>query len=217
MMTAHPRLAGPQSGRRVLFSQLWGKTLFFILPALIFFQQGHLARAQANIRFEAQASPAAVSVGDPITFTLKIEVQGRLNIQPTLPDWGGLIVSGGPSTQQQYRTDGSGMRMTLNYIWELTAPRPGRYTIGPSEINNGIRAWQTNPITITVSAPPPPPTLGNDPNALIMPARTRAPQLNQQLKDRLFLRATISNRNPYVGEPVIIDYTLFNGGVNIRS
>jgi len=205
------------NSRRILFSpravrRLRGALLgllagLFVLSA---------ATARAEVQFQAQVDQAQVTPGDPIHFTLILETTGaQINdLNPTTPNWGGLSVLGGPNSSDQMSYDSqSGRRMVHTLQWELSATRPGRYVIGPSQVNVGGRIYQTRPMTVVVAAAPAQTLAGS--GEPILSARTDNADVNRALEGRLFLRATVSNNNPYVNEPVIIDYTLYNDQVRL--
>ena len=52
-------------------------------------------------------------------------------------------------------------------------------------------------------------------NENIQDAQTNDASVNQQLRGKLFLRPEISNKQPWVGEPVILSYWIYNGGLSL--
>jgi hypothetical protein len=170
------------------------------------------ADAQSIQRFEARVDRAQVVVGEPISYTLIVQYSGRQSFdRPTPPDWGGLTVRGGASMQIEFNSAISGL--TQSWEWNLEAAREGTHTIGPATIVSDGRTYETKPLTVTVRAAPAGGNLPAQLSGYIMPVQTGDPSLDEQLRNRLFLRATVSNAHPFVGEPVVIAYTLYNDGL----
>ena len=51
----------------------------------------------------------------------------------------------------------------------------------------------------------------------IISAQTDDPDVNRQLDGRLFMRVIVSNKTPYVREPVIVTYLLYNDNVALSG
>ena len=189
-----------------------------MVAALLIGLGGLPVRAQAPIQLRAKADQTQVQVGEEVQFTLSVQTGGgQLNGTPTVPDFGGLEVRGGPGTSHQiYQVNGR-MQVTYAYTWLLAAPREGDFVIGPSRLEAGGKEYQTDPITIHVTrnqSPALPPDLRGE---SILSARTSDSDINKALEGRLFIRATVSNPTPTVGEPVIVRYDLFRDRVDLRS
>ena len=178
-----------------------------------------VAGAQSVRRFQAQVDRQQVTAGDQLTYTLVIEHDGTKNFQrPTPPDWGGLQPLGAPQSIEKTMIVNRRTQHYLVYQWTLSAPRVGRFTIGPASIQHGGRASQTQPIPIEVLSDAAIEQLPDElKNEGILFAQTKDAQLNNKLKGRLFLRAEISDAKPYVGQPAIVSYWLYHDGVQLRG
>jgi hypothetical protein len=86
----------------------------------------------------------------------------------------------------------------------------GQFTIAPATVEYSGHRFESDPITIEVVKE----VLATLPASLnsenIISARTASPELNKQLKGKLFLRPTINNTTPYVGEQIVVSYYLYN-------
>lgn len=170
--------------------------------------------ADLDAELTASVTETQVAVGNPFSYTITFQYIGPPvnDPMPSTPDWGGLQLRGGPNISRHTTISGRERLTAKAYTWTLVATREGRYTIGRADLRMGGQLWTTKPITITVTEQPThqlPPTLADMP---IASARTNNAELNRRLSGRLFLRAELSNREPYVGEPVIVTYALYNDG-----
>lgn len=180
---------------------------------LLLASAGAPARAEL-LSVQAEASPLECDAGDPIFYTLTIEADEDIaGIEPEPPDWGGLTLSGGPSHQMSTRYAFGGAIRTLQILktfqYQLTAPSPGAYTIGPVRVRLRGQTRETQPIVVRVRAPDTsalPESVRGEP---IVHPRTNDPGVNQQLKGRVFLRPIVANKTPYVGQPVLVSYYLY--------
>jgi hypothetical protein len=170
------------------------------------------ARAQRDdgMRFRLEADQTRVAVGEAVTVTLTIENAGRnMDAAPTTPDFGDLRVQAGPFQQNSVQIINGAVSSNRSYQWQVAAPREGQYTIGPSRMTIDGRVRQTEPLTINAVAN----VSGALPASLrgtaVVSARARDSELTKALDGRLFLMPEISNRTPYVSQPVIVSYKLF--------
>lgn len=178
---------------------------WLLLVALVQFALS--AKAQGAIQFTAQVDQPQVEVGEPIHFTLDLSSDGaQLSGEPSLPDLGGLTVRSGPTSSYNTTIINNAVQYAVTYNWVLAAPHEGKFTIGPASMTIDGQTYQSNPVSVMVARQPA--QQGGDNS--ILSAQTEDASLNGQLKGRLFLRAVVSNKEPYVGEPVVITYSLYN-------
>ncbi len=173
----------------------------------------------AVLGFEAVVEDATVEVAEPIIYVIQVQTDGGRFNQRGLsqPDFGALRIEGAPAVQHETQIVNFRQTYTMRITYVLTAPGPGPYTIGPAELTDGGRRWRTNPIVIQVaesSSEASPPSLREEP---ILPPRTDSPELTQQLRGRLFVRPMISRLNPYVGEPIVLSYSLYQKGSLVQE
>jgi hypothetical protein len=177
------------------------------------------AAAMADVKVSAHVDQTQVGVGEPINYKLTLEYAGgEADAQPSSPDFGGLVVQGGPNQAQQISSINGAVRFSLSYNWILEAPKEGRYVIGPALVQYQGKVTQSQPIMITaVTRPQTASVPAALQGAILSMARTNDRNVNQQLEGRLFLRADVSNAEPYVGEAVIITYSLYNDRIAMQS
>lgn len=171
-------------------------------------------RAQELKNFELTTSRTNINVNEPFTATLTIEMKsGSPDSHPTTPDFGKLDIQSGPSSNQSYSSFNGRVKITQSYQWSLVALTEGSYTIGPSALKIGNREYRTTPITLKATkriSQELPVELRDEP---ILFPRSNNAKLNNYLKGRLFLRCSISNPKPHVGEPVIVNYDLYTNEI----
>lgn len=163
-----------------------------------------------DVAFNAAVDQAEVQVGSTIQLTLSVKSNsGQVSANPSLPDFGGLKVAGGPSNSTQTTIINGAISTVSSVIYLLRAPQPGKFTIGPSRLEYNGKTHETQPITITVTMQPPPSLPEDLKDEQILSARSNNSEVNKIIDGRLFLRTIVSNKNPYVSQPVIISYVLY--------
>ncbi|MCE5228198.1 BatD family protein [bacterium] len=166
--------------------------------------------AAADVEFTASVDRTDIQVGSTVQLTISVNSKsGQDDVSPTMPDFGGLQVVGGPSNQSQMTIVNNVMSATTSVVYQLRAPRVGTFTIGPSRLDYGGKSYETKPIQVKVSMQQPPSLPDDLKNESILPARSDNDDVNRQLDGRLFLRAQVSDRNPFVSEPVLITYSIY--------
>ena len=197
---------------RITAKKQW-KSLRRVGALAIVFGIGASAAPAAVTRFETIAQQQRVGVGERIVITIRIETNDRMpNVEPSEPDFGGLRLTGRPSTRRNTQmTNFSRPSYTLDVTYTLTASAPGEYVIGPSEVQIDGRTYTTRPVTITateVNLDHFPAVLRDEPilNPITIPSNR---EIESQLKGLVFVRPVVSKLNPYVGEPFIISYKFY--------
>lgn len=181
------------------------------LCALAAFSPGFAAAG--IVAFNSRVDQTRVRVGEQIT--LMIEVTGDNGLpgtMPTQPNWGGLTLLEGPKPQQRTSISNFKQSFSLAVIYVLSAPAPGTYTIGASELAADGKTLKTNPITIQADPADRsgiPQSLQNEP---ILNPVSGDRNINEYLKGKVFVRPRITKTNPYVGEPVVIAYEFYFAG-----
>lgn len=163
-----------------------------------------------QIAFTAAVDQSEVQVGS--TFQLSLNVKssgGQVDANPTMPDFGGLKVVGGPSNSTQTTIINGAITTVSSVGYLLSAPRAGKFTIGASRLECNGKSYETKPIAITVTMQPPPSLPGDLKGEQILSARTKNAEINKIIDGRLFLRTIVSNTNPYVRQPIVISYVLY--------
>ncbi len=155
-----------------------------------------------EISFKATGQ-TQVAVGDQFVIQFTVNAEGE-NLKT--PDFGSNFkVLSGPNKSHNTSFSNINGRMsqstTITYTYYLRALKEGEFTIQPASIKVDGKEYKTNPLTITV-------------------AKERHKRTNQSqgeqaksktsfTKDDLFLKAEISNKNPFIGEQIIITYKIY--------
>ena len=135
-------------------------------------------------------------------FTLNVEVSGTggADEDPRLPDLSGFAAYLGVGTRTSMQFVNGRTSTSLTYQYRFRAAAEGTHTIGPVRVRAGGEDHATDPLTIRVLP------------AGSAPAR-RAPDRQRSGVDigpeDLFVEASVSTREPWANEPVLVDYRLF--------
>ncbi|MDX1909997.1 MAG: BatD family protein, partial [Saprospiraceae bacterium] len=172
-MAAHCPSDCSRKNAAALREGVWA-AFFLFLPTLLL--------AQSGITFEAGISSKEVIVGVPfeLSFTLK-NAEGTRFSPPSFTGFraGGIsemrgmsIVNGRSSTSQTWSL-------------ELTALKPGVYTIGPASITVGRQTLQTKPLTVKV---------------LSVTAGSKGSVQVPTGDDKVFIAAEFDRKEAYIGQ-----------------
>ena len=157
--------------------------LAIIASLLIVFGTAGNAQAQG---VTATVDRSTVSVRDRIHLT--ITVDGDPQTEPELPKLDAFQVrSQGTSRQIQFVNGRTTSQISFNYLLQPT--QQGTFEFGPVEVKIGGELYKSAPFKIRVQADDAPP--GNPNN------------------DAIFARASVSNKNPYLGQQIIYTLRLF--------
>ena len=135
-------------------------------------------------------------------FTLNVEVSGAggADEDPRLPDLSGFAAYLGVGTQTSMQFVDGRTSTSFTYQYRFRAVAEGTHTIGPVRVRAGGEDYATDSLTIRVR------------QAGSAPAR-RAPDRSRSSVDigpeDLFLEASVSTREPWTNEPVLVEYRLF--------
>ncbi|HRH37409.1 MAG TPA: BatD family protein, partial [Flavobacteriales bacterium] len=158
---------------------------------LLAFMGATLGRAQ-EISFKASVDRNSIAVGEQIQLTLTLANGGD---RFEAPDLGGLVIVGGPRTGSNVSINNGRMSSSISKTWWLTATTPGKYTIGSSKLRIGNATIATDPITVEV-------VKGDQ-------SGTGAQTQQQRSNSNIFATMDLSRSKAYVGEQVVLTYTLF--------
>ncbi len=172
-----------------------------------------------EITFTAEARPESIQPGGTVDFTIRFQSTEAANVAPTLPDWGGLEVAAGPSVSESVEIINGRARVGRVLQWRLRAPAEGSFTIGPSRVTVNGRTYETPPVTITARRPAPgaSPLPSSFQAESILPAQSGNPQIDKELEGRLFIRAEVDSLTPYVSQPVVVTWRIYNDSVPLGS
>ncbi len=156
----------------------------------------------AQVTCTAKA-PGQVSIGQ--AFNITFDLNEKVDKLPSV-NFASFRVAGGPSQGMSSSTSfiNGQVRSTQSYTYTYTlvAEKEGTFIIPSVTFSANNQQVRSNPLTIVVTGA----------------GQNQQPNSNQQSataqgfdKDDFFIKAFISNSNPYVGEQVIVTYKLYLG------
>ena len=154
-----------------------------------------------DARFNAAASKTSLSVGERFRVEFSVNAGGD-EFQP--PSFSGFRVLSGPnqSTNMQFVNGRSSYSISFSYVLMPTAE--GEFSIGPAKIKIGKDVVESNVLTINVVKGSSPPPQGNQQQQNQNQGQTQAAN-----DADLFILASVSNSNPFVGEQLTASYKLY--------
>ena len=156
--------------------------------------------AAAN-EFTVKVSSSTVEVGQRFQVTFTINAQGGNFSQPSFD---GLRILGGPNQSQSMQVINGKVSQSNSISYILVASKKGTYTIGAASIEANGKTKKTNLVKIQV--------VDNNPNGA--EAQRNKDQKRkteaEQLKEYVFVKATVDKREAYVGEKVAVTYKLYS-------
>ncbi len=167
-----------------------------------------------DVRFTV-SSPTTVAVGQRFQISFNVNTQNVRNFKA--PTFKGLDILSGPSqsVQSSYSyVNGVGsqsVNVSLSYV--VAAPNTGNYNIGKASIEANGTVYESDAFTIRAdkSAQPQQQRQGgaasaSSANAPQQQNANASPKIND---NDLYIKATVSNANPYIGEQVIVTYKIY--------
>lgn len=185
--------------------------------AIIVITAGLLSTAlQAQVTCTAKA-PGQVTAGQ--AFYLSYELNEKADKLPAV-DFANFKYAGGPSLEISTSTNVINGRVSVtqsySYTYTMIANKEGTFTLPAVTFTVKNQQVKSNPLTIVVTAA--------SQNQQANDNRQSAPTAQGFNKDDFFIKAFVSNANPYVGEQAIVSYKLYlgpqtyqYGNVNITS
>lgn len=171
-----------------------GSVLFLLLAGL----PASTAAQEVDVRAYLDRNEVAVDR----QFTLNVEVSGAngADEDPRLPDLSGFAAYLGVGTQTSMQFVNGRSSTSVTYQYRFRAVVEGTHTIGPVRVRAGGEDHATDPLAVRVRP------------AGSAPAR-RAPDRSRTGVDigpeDLFVEASVSTREPWANEPVLVEYRLF--------
>ncbi len=164
------------------------------------------ARA-AGTRVGAAIQPSGTAT-DTEAIRLTIQVVGAQSGEitpPRLPPMKNLRIVNGPSSSSQFSWVNGEISSSASFTWMLVAEGPGPAEIPGVQVRIGSSTYRTDPIQIQITkgatGPRTAPQPGRPPD---VPARAGDPDV--------FLRAELSTKEVWVGQPVTLTLTVFASG-----
>ena len=187
-----------------------------IIFLLLLVWQG--AWAGNDITFTARARQQ-VLVGQQFQILFEVNANGRSFTPPA--DFGGLEILSGPNTSTsssiQFINGKMSQSYTMTYSYIVMATKPGNITIGPASIRAKGKRYASNVLKIKVL---------KDNSTLVKQAhssgttatnnsgtaahRTRPATSTGTVNNKdVFIKATVNNTRPYLGQQVIVTYRIY--------
>lgn len=188
-------------GRRILQFAIVGTSVLVVVT-------GSPLASDKILNVSASVHPTEVGLNDTFLLTVRVETE-NINTVPK-PELTELEHFTKLSEQSRTETkisiiNGKTTRTkTVSYTYTLKPKRKGSFTIDPITVQYKDRAYRTNPITITVVEQSP----QSDDSSYIVDDETPV-DLNR-LKEDIFVLVTPQKPTVYVGEQILLTYTLFS-------
>ena len=157
------------------------------------------------------SGPSTVGTGQQFTITYSLNTNGT---GFKGPNFKGFSVLSGPNQQSSSNIQVVNGKMTqfvtFSYVYYLSAGNEGSFTISPASITVGGKTYQSNSLTIKVVK-----SAGGNAQQGQQNNQRNSNQNNNQNNsgtisaNDLYIKATVSNPNPYQGEQVIVSYKLY--------
>ena len=180
--------------------------LLVLLFGAVLAPGNHASLAAQEVSVRAFLNPTTVGVGR--TFVVNVEVAGSqsLDSDPQLPEMSAFAtyLGSGSSTSMQIINNRTTVSLTLQYRYQ--ALQEGTFEIPSMEVSVGGKSYTTDPLTLIVSAAPPPTSQAPD--------RTSDPTVIAP--EDLFVTAEVSRDRIREGEPIVVEYRIFTR-VNVNS
>lgn len=141
-----------------------------------------------HVEIEATVESGSIWVGGEFVFRVEVAGTHELDEEPTPPETGDFAEFVG---SEEPSLHGGSNGYGITYRHRFRALRPGRFEIGPVRIVAEGRTVGTDPVVVSVDEVP---TGAPDPPA------------------SLVLTGTAAKSRAYVGEPVIVTYSVAHGG-----
>ena len=194
------------------FGKVWQnmrpKIVLFVIGLVAFSLNSQAWAGSASVR--AYLSQNAVSVGQQFSVSVEASGNGASKMSsPKLPDISKFADFMGSSSSQNIQLINGKMSVSKTIIYYFRAMREGAFTIPPIEIRIKGKTYKTNALTILIrkeTASQPPPAAGGQ----SVPNQSRKGVRNKNnLKNNLFLLASVNRRRVYQNEPVIVTFRIF--------
>ena len=153
-----------------------------------------------DVEVRAYLDRAEVAVDRQFTVNVEVSGAGGADEDPRLPDLSDFASYLGVGTQTSMQFVNGRTSTAVTYQYRFRAVDEGMHELGPVRVRAGGAEHATDPLTIRVTP------------AGSAPAR-RAPDRSRggvEIGPRdLFVEVSVSTREPWVNEPVLVEYRLF--------
>ena len=152
--------------------------------------------AQAQVKFEATVSKSKMGRNDRFLLEIRLQRSGKeasLDVgQIFPPSFQDFYLVGGPSTGRQFSMTNGYKVISKTYSYALKPKENGTFRIESATVTVGGKKYNTAPIEIQVE----------DAFADQDPAK-------KDVAQDVFIMTRVSNRNPYIGEQIVLTYDLY--------
>jgi hypothetical protein len=168
----------------------------FILTTISF----AFATAQ-NTSFTASVDRNRIAMGEQIEITFTLNGSGK-NFQP--PPFSDFLVLSGPNQSTNMQYINGAMSQSVAYSYVLQPRAEGKFTIGAATIESNGKKIQSNNISIEV-------TKGSPQQKQQQRQQSAGDaNLNKQIGDNLFIKASVNKTSVYQGEQITATYKLYS-------
>jgi hypothetical protein len=169
----------------------------FVYISFLFF----LSFSFSQVKFEAEVSKTKLGVNENLRVDFKMNKDGD-NFSP--PSFNGFRVVGGPNQSVSNSWINGVRTFSKTYSYFLTPEKKGNYTIGQASIEIDGDIYKTLPVKVQVTEAVESSLSPGSPSSVV--------------DDDLELSIEISKSNPYLNEPISVEFKLlFNPKINVTN
>jgi len=170
---------------------------FFVYISFLFF----LNISFSQVKFEAEVSKTRLGVNENLRVDFKMNKDGD-NFNP--PSFNGFRVVGGPNQSVSNSWINGVRTFSKTYSYFLTPEKKGNYTIGQASIEIDGDIYKTLPVKVQVTEAVESSLSPGSPSSVV--------------DDDIELSIEISKSNPYLNEPISVEFKLlFNPKINVTN
>ena len=169
----------------------------FVYISFLFF----LNISFSQVKFEAEVSKTKLGVNENLRVDFKMNKDGD-NFSP--PTFNGFRVVGGPNQSVSNSWINGVRTFSKTYSYFLTPEKKGNYTIGQASIEIDGNIYKTLPVKVQVTEAVESSLSPGSPSSVV--------------DDDIELSIEISKSNPYLNEPISVEFKLlFNPKINVTN
>ena len=169
----------------------------FVYISFLFF----LNISFSQVKFEAEVSKAKLGLNENLRVDFKMNKDGD-NFSP--PSFNGFRVVGGPNQSVSNSWINGVRTFSKTYSYFLTPEKKGNYTIGQASIEIDGDIYKTLPVKVQVTEAVESSLSPGSPSSVV--------------DDDIELSIEISKSNPYLNEPISVEFKLlFNPKINVTN
>ena len=193
------------------------RLIYTSLFLLLFLFNALGAAFSDEVTLTASVDEANVTLSDKITYNLVVSGSIQNLPEPKFPefkDFRAQILNYRSMSTNIVNTQ---ITVTQTYQAILYPTKEGTFTIPPATLNYNGKLIESNPVVVKVSREQADTSLSSIDGKNVVSAKSGNAQIDAQLKGKFFILPAISNLNPFVGEPVTVEYYLYNQNFALAS